>query len=77
MGRFNYIAGIKLCNITPEIMLPTINCLENSSLHAMDALHIGCALVYAPDEFVSADKRQIQGNSSYPSSRTDSGRNLD
>jgi hypothetical protein len=46
--------------MTPEVVARTIKCLENDPLRAMDALHLGCALVVEPDLFVSSDHRQIQ-----------------
>ena len=49
-----------ICNITPEVMKQTTHCLENHMLRAMDAIHLGCALCYASDSFVSSDHRQIQ-----------------
>jgi hypothetical protein len=29
-------------------------------VHALDAIQLGCALAYAPDLFVSSDRRQIK-----------------
>lgn len=47
-----------LCDITPSILEHAIVCLEHSPLRALDAIHIGSALVYQPDLFISADRRQ-------------------
>jgi len=33
--------------------------LENSSLRAMDALHVACALEWNADLFLTSDKRQF------------------
>lgn len=57
---FNEIEDVEICHITPEVISRTIGCLENSSLRAMDAIHIGCALIVEPDLFVSSDQRQIE-----------------
>jgi uncharacterized protein len=48
-----------ICQITAGVMDAAIPLLENHPLRAMDALHIGCALVVSPDFFVSADHRQL------------------
>lgn len=53
------LADADVCELVPAIMHKTLGTLENYSLRAMDAIHIGCALVYAPDVFVSGDYRQI------------------
>ena len=55
----NDFEDIDICELTSEVMLHIISCLETNSLRAMDAIHLGCALAYAPDKFVSSDKRQI------------------
>jgi predicted nucleic acid-binding protein len=54
------LENVEICEITPDVMLRVISCLENHSLRAMDAIHLGCALASAPDQFVSSDQRQIQ-----------------
>jgi uncharacterized protein len=46
--------------IGSEVMGHAIRCLENHPLRAMDAIHLGCALVSEPDAFVSSDRRQIE-----------------
>ncbi|MCP4410445.1 MAG: type II toxin-antitoxin system VapC family toxin [Gammaproteobacteria bacterium] len=48
-----------LCDMTPSVLEHAITCLERSPLRALDAVHIGSALVYQPDLFISADRRQI------------------
>jgi len=53
-------SGNAIIEITPEVMLHVISCLETHSLPAMDAIHLGCAEAIAPDQFVSSDQRQIQ-----------------
>ena len=54
------IEDAEICYVTPEVVTQTIRCLENNTLRAMDALHLGCALVVEPDLFVSSDQRQIE-----------------
>lgn len=54
------IEDVEICYITPEVVARTIKCLENNPVRAMDALHLGCALVVGPDLFVSSDHRQIE-----------------
>jgi uncharacterized protein len=54
------IEDAEICYVTPEVIAQTIRCLENNVLRAMDALHLGCALVVEPDLFVSSDQRQIE-----------------
>lgn len=51
---------IEVCEITTDVIKCTIECLEQHPLRAMDALHLGCALVVKPDVFVSSDQRQIE-----------------
>ena len=48
-----------ICNITPDVIQTSIILLETNTLHAMDSLHIGCALEWKAGLFVSSDIRQI------------------
>jgi len=50
---------ITVCNITPAVIGQTIHILETSTVRTMDALHIGCALEWKAEVFVSSDLRQI------------------
>lgn len=54
------IEDAEICYLTPEVVARTIRCLEHNNLRAMDALHLGCALIVEPDLFVSSDRRQIE-----------------
>ncbi len=54
------LEDIEICDITPYVMLRVISCLENNTLRAMDAIHLGSALAYGADQFVSSDQKQIQ-----------------
>ena len=50
---------ITVCNITPAVIGQTIHILETNMLRTLDALHIGCALEWKAEVFVSSDFRQI------------------
>ena len=52
--------GADLCDMTPSVLEHTITCLEHSPVRALDGVHIGSALVYKPDLFISADRRQLK-----------------
>jgi uncharacterized protein len=52
------LSDADLCDLSQEIFEETIGCLEGHPLRALDALHVGSALIYQPDLFVSADRRQ-------------------
>lgn len=53
------IADVDMCALTPSALRHTVASLECSPVRAMDAIHLGCAVDYQPDLFVSADQRQI------------------
>ena len=50
---------ITVCNITPAVIGQTIHILETNRLRTLDAFHIGCALEWKAEIFVSSDLRQI------------------
>ena len=54
------LADADLCDLTQDAFEQTLRCLERHPLRALDALHVGSALVYQPDLFVSADRRQAK-----------------
>jgi len=54
------LENVIICDITSEVMMQTTRFLEKYTLRAMDAIHLGCALCYASDLFVSSDHRQVQ-----------------
>lgn len=54
------VGGADICDLTPAALEHSIVCLERQTLRALDAIHIGCAQVYQPDLFVSADRRQCE-----------------
>ena len=54
------LSDADLCDLSQETFEETIGCLERQPLRALDALHVGSALVYQPDLFVSSDRRQAK-----------------
>ncbi|MDP2363068.1 MAG: type II toxin-antitoxin system VapC family toxin [Ignavibacteria bacterium] len=50
---------VEIINVVPEVIAKTILLLEKNSLRTLDAIHLASALMWKPDLFVSADKRQI------------------
>lgn len=54
------IADIAVCDLTPIVMAETLACLEGSSLRAMDAIHVGSAVAFKADAFVTGDRRQSE-----------------
>ena len=52
------IRDIAVVSLSPEIVKRAISAIESSSLKTLDAVHIGCALEYQPDYFISSDKQQ-------------------
>ena len=55
----NEAADSFVVNLTQEILLGTIALLEKSTLRAMDAIHIACAMEWNADLFVSSDEKQL------------------
>ena len=55
----NEAADAFVVNLTQEILLGTIALFEKSTLRAMDAIHIACALEWNADLFVSSDDKQL------------------
>lgn len=56
---FNDLNDSMICNITPAVIRQAVYILEKNNLRAMDALHIGCALEWKADIFVTSDIRQV------------------
>jgi len=54
------LSDADLCDLSQEAFDQTVRCLESHPLRAIDALHVGSALAYRPDLFVSADRRQAE-----------------
>lgn len=53
------VEDIAIGDLTPRVLLHTMNSLENNVLQAMDAIHIGSAMALECDVFISADQRQL------------------
>lgn len=47
-----------ILQLNPAVIALAVKLLENSTLRAMDALHIACALEWKADLFVTSDKKQ-------------------
>jgi uncharacterized protein len=54
------IEDTTIINITPNVILRSMELLENNILKALDALHLACALEWKPDLFVTSDNRQAE-----------------
>lgn len=54
------LSDADLCDLSQKTFDQTLRCLESHPLRAIDALHVGSALAYQPDLFVSADRRQAE-----------------
>ncbi|MSS72345.1 MAG: PIN domain-containing protein [Candidatus Latescibacteria bacterium] len=58
-GILEDLTDATICDITPSVIAQAIRLLETNVLRAMDALHIGCALEWEAEVFVSSDHRQL------------------
>ena len=56
---FSEIEDIDIIHVVPEIISKTIYLLEKNNLRTIDAVHIASAILWEPDLFISADKKQI------------------
>lgn len=52
---FSDIEDIAIGELTAIVLFHSINSLENSTLRAMDAIHIGSAIALKCDTFISTD----------------------
>jgi predicted nucleic acid-binding protein len=52
------LADALLCDTSPQVVQRAIDALEAKPLRAVDAVHVGAAIVCSADVFVSADARQ-------------------
>ena len=55
---FADLKDITLIQISPAAVSFSIRAIETSHIKTLDALHVGCAMDYKPDYFVSSDKQQ-------------------
>src|SRR3954471_11337701 len=54
------LADADLCDLSQYVFEQALRCLEGHPLRTLDALHVGSALAYQPDLFVSADRCQTE-----------------
>lgn len=52
------IADALICDTTPQVVQHAVRALEAKPLRGMDAIHVGAAIVYEAEVFISADVRQ-------------------
>jgi uncharacterized protein len=52
------LVNVAICDLDAQVTSKAIQCLEQSVLRRMDAIHIACALTLVADCFLTADKRQ-------------------
>jgi len=52
------ILDASIGDLTPEVIRQTVIVLEHSMMRGMGAIHLGSALTFKADVFVSADTRQ-------------------
>ncbi|MBK6972349.1 MAG: type II toxin-antitoxin system VapC family toxin [Sterolibacteriaceae bacterium] len=53
------IEDVAVCDLTPAVLGQAVNALESNTLRAMDAIHVGSAVVFKADVFLSGDMRQL------------------
>lgn len=53
------VADATVVNLVPDVVADAIRVLETTTVRAMDALHIACALQWNAELFVSSDDRQL------------------
>jgi len=54
------LVDASICNITPGVVARAVDVIESGRARAMDALHIGAALEWDADIFVSSDRQQLR-----------------
>ncbi|MBL8025698.1 MAG: type II toxin-antitoxin system VapC family toxin [Fibrobacteres bacterium] len=55
---FSDIKDITLVQLSTSAITFSIRTIESSHIKTLDAVHIGCAMEYVPDYFVTSDKQQ-------------------
>jgi len=56
---FEDLRDIAILPVNPSTVGRSVGAIENAPLKALDAIHIGCAIDYKPEYFVSADMQQL------------------
>lgn len=54
------LADATIVNLVPAVIADAIKVLESNVVRTMDALHVGCALQWKAELFVSSDERQLR-----------------
>ncbi len=54
------VEDLAVCDLTPGVIQQAILSLETNVLRGVDAVHIGCAVAFQAEIFVSADKHQCE-----------------
>jgi predicted nucleic acid-binding protein len=57
---FSDIEDVSVIGISEEVIVRSVELLENFPLRSADALHIACAAEWSAELFVSADERQAR-----------------
>jgi len=56
---FSDLRDVTIIVPSPAAVQHSIAAIEGNPLKALDALHIGCAVEYKPDFFISSDRQQL------------------
>ena len=54
------IEDMEVVTLDPLVIGRSVECLENSAVRAIDALHVACSLVVEAELFISADLDQLK-----------------
>ncbi|MFH0920714.1 MAG: type II toxin-antitoxin system VapC family toxin [Fibrobacterota bacterium] len=57
---FADLKDITISPLSPASIAFSIRTIESSAIKTLDAVHVGCAMEYKPDSFVSCDKQQAE-----------------
>jgi len=52
------IESATIIDLTGDVIQASITCLEKGAIRSLDAIHVGAALAYGPDLFVTGDMKQ-------------------
>ena len=54
------LSHVALIEVSPEVLVEAIECLEKFALKTLDAIHLSSAILSQCDLFISSDQKQIQ-----------------
>ena len=54
------VTDATIVNLVPAVIADAIKVLESNAVRTLDALHVGCALQWNAELFVSSDERQLR-----------------